>query len=76
LDVVSSAVILQNAVDISWVVQTLSAEGYPVDRQALAVLSPYMTKHLKRFGDYVLDLQNIPQPLESAISLPVAIAES
>jgi TnpA family transposase len=56
LDVVSSAVILQNAVDISWVVQTLSAEGYPVDRQALAVLSPYMTKHLKRFGDYVLDL--------------------
>ena len=76
LDVVSSAVILQNAVDISWVVQTLSAEGYPVDREALAVLSPYMTKHLKRFGDYVLDLQNVPQPLESAINLPIEISES
>ncbi|PSB14590.1 hypothetical protein C7B65_26255 [Phormidesmis priestleyi ULC007] len=76
LDVVSSAVILQNAVDISWVVQTLSAEGYPVDREALAVLSPYTTKHLKRFGDYVLDLQNIPQPLESAISLPIESGES
>lgn len=57
-------------------VQTLSAEGHPVDREALAVLSPYMTKHLKRFGDYVLDLQNIPQPLESAINLPVEIGES
>lgn len=54
----------------------LSAEGYPVDREALAVLSPYMTKHLKRFGDYVLDLQNIPQPLESAINLPIEIGKS
>ncbi len=76
LDVVACAVILQNAVDISWAVQTLSAEGYKIDRQALKTLSPYILKHLKRFGDYVVDLQNIPQPLESAILLPIDIAES
>ncbi len=76
LDVVACAVTLQNAVDISWVVQTLSAEGYRVDREALAAISPYLTRHLKRFGDYVLDLQNIPQPLETAINLPIEINES
>nr|WP_230678404.1 transposase [Bacillus thuringiensis] len=31
------------------------------------MLSPYMTKHIKRFGDYVIDLQNIPQPIEENI---------
>ncbi|MBV8884046.1 MAG: Tn3 family transposase [Chroococcidiopsidaceae cyanobacterium CP_BM_RX_35] len=76
LDVVACAVILQTAVDISWAVQTLSTEGCKIDRDALASLSPYMTKQLKRFGDYVVDLQNIPQPLESAISLPIEMLES
>ncbi|WP_206755407.1 Tn3 family transposase [Trichocoleus desertorum] len=76
LDVVACAVILQNAVDISWAIQSLHAEGHKVDRESLAVLSLYMTRQLKRFGDYVVDLQPIPQPLETAISLPVKIAES
>lgn len=76
LDVVGCAVTLQNAVDLSWVVQTLSAEGYRLDREALAAISPYITRHVKRFGDYVLDLQNIPQPLETAIPLPREINES
>jgi Tn3 transposase DDE domain len=71
LDIVACAVILQNAVDISWAVQLLNAEGFKVDRDVLASLSPYMTKQLKRFGDFVVDLQNIPQPLESAILLPI-----
>ncbi len=37
---------------------------------------PYMTRHVKRFGDYVLDLQNIPQPLETAIHLPIEVNKS
>ena len=76
LDVVACAVILQNAVDISWAIQSLHSEGHKVDRESLAVLSPYLTRQLKRFGDYVVDLQSIPQPLETAIPLPVKIAES
>jgi len=76
LDVVACAVILQNAVDISWAVQSLHAEGHKVDRAVLAVLSPYMTRQLKRFGDYVVDLQSVPQSLETAIPLPLELAES
>jgi len=56
-------------------IQSLSAEGHLMNRKALATLSPYLTRHLKRYGDYVVDLQNIPQPLE-AIPLPIEIAET
>jgi TnpA family transposase len=76
LDLVASAVILQNTVDLSYVLRTLSEEGFKVDRDLLATLSPYLTRHLKRYGDYVVDLQNIPQPFEGAIALPIEIAET
>jgi hypothetical protein len=45
------------------------AEGHPVTREDVAVLSPYMTGHIKRFGDYVLDLTATPQPLDSVMAL-------
>jgi TnpA family transposase len=76
LDLVASAVILQNTVDISYAIRALSEEGYPLKRSLLATLSPYLTRHLKRYGDYVVDLGNIPQPLEGAITLPIDIAEN
>jgi hypothetical protein len=30
----------------------------------LKILSLYLTKHIKRFGDYIVDLSRIPLPLE------------
>ena len=71
LDLVASAVILQNAVDISQIVQQLSAEGYKINRDLLASLSPYLTRQIKRYGDYVVDLQNVPPSWEQAIVLPI-----
>ncbi len=76
LDLVGSAVILQNTVDISFAVQALSAEGYKINRPLLATLSPYLTRHLKRYGDFVIDLQTVPQPLEGAMTLPEEIMET
>jgi TnpA family transposase/antitoxin (DNA-binding transcriptional repressor) of toxin-antitoxin stability system len=75
LDLVASAVIFQNAVDMSLAVQALSAQGYPIDREALATLSPYITRHLKRYGEYVVDLETVPQPFESAIQLPELVVQ-
>ena len=65
--------ILHNAVDLSVVVQQLTAEGVKIDRAMLATLSPYLTGHLKRYGDFVIDLQSIPAPLEGAIRLSIDI---
>ena len=73
LDLVASAVILQNTVDMTGVIRSLSAEGFKINRRMLATMSPYTNRNLKRYGDYVVDLKNIPQPFEGAINLPVEI---
>jgi hypothetical protein len=35
-----------------------------------------MARHLKRYGDFVVDLQTVPQPLEEAMPLPEEIMET
>ena len=62
-DLVANAVILQNVVDQSRILAELLAEGFPVYREDVAALSPYLTTHIKRFGDYVVDLDTPPRPL-------------
>ncbi|MBI1240932.1 MAG: Tn3 family transposase [Nostoc sp. RI_552] len=47
LDLVPGAVILQNRVDMSLVIQALTTEGYPVSHPLVAALSPFVTLHLK-----------------------------
>jgi hypothetical protein len=46
------------------VLNQLAAEGHPVHGEDVAALSPYATRHILRFGDYVLDLS----PPTSAVS--------
>jgi TnpA family transposase len=76
LDLVAGAIILHNTVDMSLAIQTLMSRGEVIPMRHLAALSPYITRHIKRYGDYVVNLQNIPQPLEAAIHLPPEIFES
>jgi TnpA family transposase len=71
LDLVANSLILQNAFDISSIIRSLSAEGYVIKSRTLATLSPYLTGHLKRYGDYVVDFDNLPQPLETAMVIPL-----
>ena len=33
----------------------------------MAQVSPYLTEHVKRFGDYVVDLGTVPSPLDGAM---------
>ena len=58
------SLILQNAVDVTEALRSLVREGYPVKRKDVAMLSPYLTSHAKRFGDYVVDLDATPGPLD------------
>ncbi len=60
---------------MSLAIQTLIAQGEEVNHRYIKALSPYITRHLKRYGDYVVNLHNIPQPLETAINLPPEIFE-
>lgn len=76
LDLVASAVILQNTVDMSLAINMLSEQGEVILQRHIAALSPYVNRHIKRYGDYVVNLHNIPQPLEAAMNLPPEIFES
>ncbi|MEU0632244.1 Tn3 family transposase, partial [Streptomyces sp. NPDC005989] len=48
----ANLVIFHNTLDIADVVRDLQAEGHPVDPLDLAQVSPYLTEHIKRFGEY------------------------
>jgi len=68
-DVVANALILQNVIDMTAVLRQLMREGYMVNRDTVSTLSPYLTEHVRRFGDYVLDLDVEPALLE--FELPI-----
>jgi TnpA family transposase len=62
IDLVASAVILQNTVDMMRIMQDLHAEGEPFSAADAAFMSPYGTTGVKRFGNYHLDLKKTPEP--------------
>jgi TnpA family transposase len=45
-DLVANAVIFQNVVGVSRVQHELMAERYPVKREDVSALSPYLTRHV------------------------------
>lgn len=69
-DLVAGAVILQNTVDITRIVKQLEREGWTIRQEDLAFLNPYMTRTIKRFGDYRLNLARSPEPWSGEGVLP------
>ncbi|MFG2716608.1 Tn3 family transposase [Streptomyces goshikiensis] len=48
----TNAVIFHNALDIAEIVRQLLGEGWEIDPEDLAHISPYLTEHINRFGGY------------------------
>ncbi|MFE4869861.1 Tn3 family transposase [Streptomyces sp. NPDC056682] len=44
--------IFHNALDIAEITRQLLAEGWEIDPEDLAHISPYLTEHIKRSGEY------------------------
>jgi TnpA family transposase len=53
-DIIANALMLQNVMDLTEALAQLEQRGYPIQADDVAHLSPYMTEHLQRFGDYTL----------------------
>lgn len=68
-DLIANAVVFHNAVDLTEVLRQLKREGYLVMRSDVAALSPYLTSQIKRFGDYLIDLDVVPQALDEGMTL-------
>jgi TnpA family transposase len=60
--VIANCVMLDNAIEISAALNALAREGCIPTIDELAALSPYQTRHIKRFGNYELDLAAIAEP--------------
>jgi TnpA family transposase len=63
-DLVANAVMLHNVVDMTRVLRDLQQEGICVTPEIVSRLSPYLTEHIKRFGQYLLDMATRPEPLQ------------
>jgi TnpA family transposase len=63
-DLVANAVIFQNVVDLTDVLRDLLKAGHLINREDVAALSPYIISHIKRFGDYLIDMEAVPNLLD------------
>lgn len=72
-DLVANCVIFWNTSEVARILVRLKAEGVEVNPADLRFLSPYVTGHIKRFGDYLVDPKRIP--LDYIATLPFLIAE-
>lgn len=75
LHVVANAVIYQNVVDMSRVLEELNQEGLEFSEEDVMALSPYLTRHIKRFGEYVLDLSKEPAPFDGKLRVTASVKQ-
>jgi hypothetical protein len=55
-ELLANCLIFHRSVDMMRVLNQLQREGHAIDPADVATLSPYLTRHIRRFGDYELDL--------------------
>ncbi len=64
-----NCVILQNIIDLTDTIHKLQNSNIKIEKEDIARLSPYMTKHIKRFGDYSFDLETKQKDVEKIKNL-------
>lgn len=62
--ILTNAVMLQNVSDMTEIIAALIDDGHNITKEDMSYLSPYLTAHLKRFGDIVMDLNTVPKSVE------------
>lgn len=65
-DIITNSVILQNIIDMSDSIYQLTQAGAEIREEDIASLSPYITEHIKRFGDYTIDMRRVPAKIVGA----------
>jgi TnpA family transposase len=66
---VSNCLIFYNVFEISRILQDYIQAGNTIEEEILGALSPYLTKHINRFGSYSLDLNRKPPALNFGFPL-------
>lgn len=61
---VANTIMLSNVADMTGVLASMATNNHPVTPDLVVCLSPYTREHIRRFGQYVLDMNDVPDPLE------------
>jgi TnpA family transposase len=61
---VANAIMLSNVADMTTVLSNMAADGCAVTSALVARTNPYLRGHILRFGQYDLDMSNLPPPLD------------
>lgn len=61
---VANAVMLSNVADLTATLGAMDHDGHAVTPALAGCLSPYTREHIRRFGQYVLDMGDLPPPLD------------
>ena len=63
---VANTIMLSNVADMTTVLSDMAADGHPVTPGLVACASPYIRGHILRFGQYALDMGDMPAAARSA----------
>lgn len=63
VNLVANAVMLHNVVDLTELLNQMTREGLGISPEMFNALSPYMRGHIKRFGQYFLDVEKQSRPM-------------
>ncbi len=59
-NLVANSIMLQNVVDLTDVLAQMASEGYAINKELVACLSPYIRDKICRLGKYDLDMEQQP----------------
>ena len=60
-DLVVNTLILFNRIDMTRIIIELALDEFVITSATLVTLSPYGTEYIQRFGEFIFDLDTIPQ---------------
>ena len=69
----TNCIILDNTLEISAALNALAKEGLVPTIDELAALSPYQTRHIKRFGNYEIDFAAVPALIADDLTFPLEL---
>jgi TnpA family transposase len=73
---VANCLIFHNLCSLTRLVRNLEQRGESVPDDAIAAISPYLTEHINRFGDYTLNLDRKPPQPDYGFTLKYSYATS
>ena len=73
---VANCLIFHNVCSLTRIVRELHADEKEAPEDALACISPYLTEHINRFGDYTLNMDRKPPQPDYGFALPHVRAQA